>query len=213
VLALEQKLGPILWQLPPQLPFDAERLEAFFALLPRTTVAAAELARQHDHRVRHGSYLEVRDDRRLRYALEVRHETFDDPAFVRLLRRLDIALCVADTAGKWPYLEDVTADFVYVRLHGDKRLYVSGYQSAALERWAARVAAWRATGRDVFVYFDNDVKVHAPFDAMNLAARLGHGKRVSFPLAARRAAEARRGIAVPRATWDRWRWGRTAGSR
>ena len=205
VLALEEKLGPILWQLPPQLPFDAERLETFFALLPRSTAAAAEIARRHDHRLRHGAYVDVEADRPLRHALEVRHESFDDPAFVRLLRRADVALCVADTAGKWPCLDAVTSSLVYVRLHGDTRLYVSGYGRAALDAWAARVAAWRADGRDVVVYFDNDVKVRAPFDAMNLAARLGHGTPVTFPLAARRAAEARRAIEAPRATWDRWR--------
>jgi uncharacterized protein YecE (DUF72 family) len=118
---------------------------------------------------------------------------------------MQVALCVADSAGKWPYIEDVTADFVYVRLHGAKRLYVSGYDSGTLDTWAARISAWQATGRDVFVYFDNDVKVRAPFDAMNLAARLGHGRRVRFPLGARRAAEAARGVEVPRARWDRWR--------
>jgi uncharacterized protein YecE (DUF72 family) len=206
VLALEEKLGPILWQLPPQLAFDAARLTEFFALLPRTTGAAARLARGHDQRLRHGVYLDVRVDRPLRHAIEVRHATYAAPAFLRLLRRHDVALCVADTAGKWPFLADVTADFVYVRLHGDKRLYVSGYGRAALDAWATRVAAWRDRGRDVYVYLDNDVKVRAPFDAMNLAARLGHGHPVSFPLAARRAAEARRGVETPRTGWDRWRW-------
>jgi uncharacterized protein YecE (DUF72 family) len=206
VLALEEKLGPILWQLPPQLGFDAERIEAFLALLPRTTAAAAELARRHDSRLRHGSHLDVRADRPLRYALEVRHETFDDPAFIALLRRQGVALCVADTAGKWPYFEKDTADFMYVRLHGDKRLYVSGYGSAALDVWARRIRRWLTRRRDVFVYFDNDVKVRAPFDAINLAARLGHGRRVSFPLAARRAVERTRGLELPRTTWDRWRF-------
>jgi uncharacterized protein YecE (DUF72 family) len=205
VLALEEKLGPILWQLPPQLPFDAERLEAFFAMLPRSTAAAAELARGHDQRLQYGAHLEVSVDRPLRHAVEIRHPTFEDPSFVRLLRRAGIALCVADTAGRWPYLEDVTADFVYVRLHGDKRLYVSGYGRAALDAWAVRIAAWRRAGHDVFVYFDNDVKVRAPFDAMNLAARLGYGQPVRFPLAARRAAEAARGVEEPRAAQDRWR--------
>jgi uncharacterized protein YecE (DUF72 family) len=205
VLALGEKLGPILWQLPPQLGFGAERLEAFFAMLPRTAAAAAEVARQHDHRIRHGAHLEVREDRPLRYALEVRHPTFVQPAFVELLRRAGIALCVADTAGRWPYLEDVTADFVYVRLHGAKRLYVSGYDSGALDAWAERIRRWQAMGRDVFVYFDNDVKVRAPFDAMNLAARLGQGERVRFPLAARRAVEAARGVEEPRPAGDRWR--------
>jgi uncharacterized protein YecE (DUF72 family) len=207
VLGLGEKLGPILWQLPPQLGYDAERLEAFFALLPRTTAAAAELARRHDARLRHGAWLDVRVDRPLRHALEVRHETFHDPAFVRLLRRADVALVVADTAGRWPFLDAVTSDHVYVRLHGDKRLYVSGYGRAALDAWAARIAAWRDAGRDVFVYFDNDVKVRAPFDAMNLAARLGQGSPVTFPMAARRAVEAARGVELPRRTWDRWRFG------
>ena len=206
VLALDDKLGPILWQLPPQLAFQAERIEAFLASLPRTTLEAAELARRHDARLTHGAWFDVRIDRPLRHALEVRHDSFDDPAFVRILRKANVALCVADTAGTWPCLEDVTADFVYVRLHGAERLYASGYSSHDLDRWAKRIAAWQrgetpagaslaapetrppsAAGRDVYVYFDNDVKVHAPFDAMNLAARLGHGRRVPFPRGRQRA--------------------------
>ncbi len=146
VLALEEKLGPILWQLPPQLPFDAERLAAFFAILPRTTSAAAVLARSHDARIKHGAHLDVQAGRPLRYALEVRHPSYDDPAFMKLLRKHDIAFCVADTAGKYLYREDVTSDFVYVRLHGDKRLYVSGYGPAALDRWAERIRSGEPTG-------------------------------------------------------------------
>jgi uncharacterized protein YecE (DUF72 family) len=187
VLAFEDKLGPVLWQLPPSMPFDAERLARFFDLLPRTTRAAVALARRHDHRVEHRSYVETLADRPLRHALEVRHASFHRPAFVELLRRHEVALCVADTAGLFPDLEDVTADFVYVRLHGDTKLYVSGYSRPALERWAERVEAWsrggqvedarlaapdappaRARSRDVYVYFDNDAKVRAPFDAMTL---------------------------------------------
>ncbi len=120
VLALEEKLGPILWQLPPQLPFDPQRLEDFFGLLPGSTGAAAEMARRHDHRVKYGTYADVKKDRPLRYALEVRHESYDDPAFVRVLRKHGVALVVADSAGRFPCLEEVTADFVYVRLHGAK---------------------------------------------------------------------------------------------
>ena len=226
VLALEDKLGPVLWQLPPQLSFNAERIEEFLASLPRTTAAAADTAPRPAPRINHGAYLDVRLDRPIRYAMEVRHETFDDPAFVRILRKANVALCVADTAGKWPYLEDVTADFVYIRLHGAKRLYASGYSSAELDRWADRIAAWRegkepddavraaprtkpraARGRDVYVYFDNDVKVRAPFDAMNLAARFGHGHRVAFPRNLHRAAESERGVVEVRQVWDRWRYG------
>ncbi|HSD11233.1 MAG TPA: DUF72 domain-containing protein [Candidatus Binatia bacterium] len=190
VLGLKEKLGPILWQLPPSFRFDEKRLAGFFELLPRDTIEAAALARRHDHWLDGRSW--VRADRRrpIRHAIEIRHESFRSPRFVRLLRRRSIALVVADTAGRWPLLEDLTADFVYVRLHGSSELYVSGYTSSALEGWARRIRAWLAGGepedahracatparrrkaRDVYVYFDNDAKVHAPFDAMALAARL-----------------------------------------
>jgi uncharacterized protein YecE (DUF72 family) len=188
VLALEHKLGPMLWQLPPTLKLDAERLAKFFELLPRTTKEAAKLARRHDERVKGRAHLRVHDDRELRHALEVRHSSFATPELVELLRKHGIALVVADTAGRWPFLTDVTTDFVYVRLHGDVELYKSGYTDAALEHWAKLVRAWRdgrkppATKlvarpprlqpRDVYVYFDNDVKVHAPYDAMSLAAKV-----------------------------------------
>jgi len=189
VLALGDRLGPILWQLPPTLGFDADRLGAFFALLPRTTRAAAQLATHHDQRLDGRAFTTTDAVRPLRHALEVRHASFETVEFVQLLRDNDIALVCADTAGKWPVLDDVTSDFVYVRLHGDQELYVSGYGDAALDRWAARVRTWQVGGtptdgrtlgpqapvreREVFVYFDNDVKVHAPFDAIALAHRLG----------------------------------------
>jgi uncharacterized protein YecE (DUF72 family) len=193
VFELREKLGPILWQFAPQMPFDAERFGAFFALLPRDTRAAAALAARHDQRVAGRASLDVDAAARpLRHAIEVRHPSFVDPAFVALLRRHRIALVVADTAGRWPLLEDLTADFVYLRLHGDKQLYASGYGNAALDAWAARIDAWsrgrqvadarlaapgtsapRRSRRDVYCYFDNDVKVHAPYDAVALARRLG----------------------------------------
>ncbi|CAA9235513.1 MAG: FIG003003: hypothetical protein [uncultured Corynebacteriales bacterium] len=189
VLALGGKLGPVLWQLPPSLGYDPERLARFFARLPRTTGAAAELAAGHDERLAGRALTAATDDRPLRHALEVRHGTYERPEFVELLRAHDIALVVADTAGKWPALLDVTSDLVYLRLHGDEELYVSGYDPPALDRWAARIRTWAAGGtpadgtvlappaprqpRDVVVYFDNDVKVRAPVDAIALADRLG----------------------------------------
>jgi uncharacterized protein YecE (DUF72 family) len=190
VLALGEQLGPVLWQLPPSLGFHPERLASFFSLLPRTTLAAADLATRHDQRLDgEGRALTTAEsDRPLRHALEVRHASFESIEFIQLLREHDIALVCADTAGKWPLLDDVTSDFVYVRLHGDQELYVSGYGDQALERWADRVRTWQLGGtptdgqtlappapkreRDVFVYFDNDTKVRAPFDAISLAHRL-----------------------------------------
>jgi len=187
VANLGDKLGPFLWQLPPSLPFDAERLEHFLALLPRDTDEAATLARHRNARVRGRTRLAYGARRPLRHALEVRHASFVDPAFVALLRKHRIALVVADTAGKWPLVEDVTSDFVYLRLHGDRKIYVSGYTPAALVNWAARIRAWAAGGqprgarridprarlarepREVYCYFDNDVKVKAPRDARRLA--------------------------------------------
>lgn len=175
LLALGPKLGPILWQLPPNLGFDASRLGQFLALLPRSTSAAARMATHHDERMEGRAWLATDVDRPLRHALEVRHASYVCPAFFALLREHDIAAVTADTAGKWPFIEELTTDFSYVRLHGDQELYVSGYSDEALDDWARRVRSWSA-GRDVFVYFDNDAKVRAPFDALALMERLGLAK-------------------------------------
>jgi uncharacterized protein YecE (DUF72 family) len=172
VLALGEKLGPILWQLPPNLGFDPERLAAFFTQLPRSTGEAAWLARRHDERLKDRSFTSALTDRPLRHALEIRHKSFRTSAFPDLLREHAISLVVADTAGRWPLLRDVTADLVYVRLHGDVELYTSGYTDEALDRWAAEIGQWLAAGLDVQVHFDNDVKVHAPYDAIHLAERV-----------------------------------------
>jgi uncharacterized protein YecE (DUF72 family) len=175
VLALGPKLGPLLWQLPPNLGYDESRLADFFALLPRTTTAAAALAAGHDERMEGRAWLTTDADRPLRHGLEVRHPTYENDRFLHVLREHDVAVVTADTAGKWPLFLEPTTDFAYVRLHGDAELYTSGYSDQALDTWAARVREWRDQGLDVVVYFDNDVKVHAPYDAQRLAARLGLG--------------------------------------
>lgn len=177
VLALGPRLGPVLWQLPGTTAFDEAVLDEFLGLLPRTTREAARLARRHDDHLKARAWMRVDADRPMRHALEVRHDSFRDPAFTRLARRHGVAVVVADTAGRWPLLTEPTADHVYVRLHGDRELYVSGYEDAALRRWARRVRGWAKDGLDVHVYFDNDVKVRAPFDAMALADMLGVGPR------------------------------------
>ena len=83
-----------------------------------------------------------------------------------------MALVVADSPGRWPYLEERTSDFVYVRLHGHTELYASGYSGASLDAWARKVRGWVADGLDVFVYFDNDARGRAPHDAVSLLERL-----------------------------------------
>ena len=191
LLRLKEKLGPILWQLPPSFRYNKERLEEFFRLLPRDTQEASALAKKHNGHLKARAWTQAGEILPVRHAMEVRHESFQTPEFVELLRKHNIALVVADTAGKWPFMDDTTSDFVYARLHGDEELYASGYTASALEHWAAKVRAWsagrqpdeaklvaapgdtRKAGRDVFVYFDNDVKVRSPYDAMSLAHRLG----------------------------------------
>ena len=187
ILALEDKMGPILWQLPPQMQFDPERLKAFLKILPRTTRQAANLARRCDARLDGRSLLTTSRNIPLRHCLEIRHESFVVPEFIDLLRELNIGLVVADTV-EWPLLMDITADFVYVRLHGSEQLYASGYERPAISLWAQRVIQFASgeepegrragiagpakTSRDVYVYFDNDAKVRAPFDAQALQAQI-----------------------------------------
>lgn len=191
IFNLKEKLGPLLWQFPPFFRYEEDRLELFFSLLPRDTAQALAIARGREARMHGRARLAIDRNRPLRHAIEIRHESFATKSFIALLRRHSVALVVADTAGKWPYLEDVTADFMYLRLHGDKKLYASGYGDAALERWRRRIQKW-TTGsqprdaslvstvkppsqktRDVYAYFDNDVKVRAPFDADRLRHMLG----------------------------------------
>ena len=188
MLRLGAKLGPLLWQLPPNFRFDAERIAGFLQLLPHDTDQAGALARRHDARLAGRAWINPILPMPLRHAMEIRNDSFKTPEFIALLRRHRVALVAADTV-EWPLLGDLTADFVYCRLHGSEELYASGYDDAALDRWAARVRAWtrggepddlpriggaaaERRGRDVFVYFDNDAKVRAPFDAQALMRRL-----------------------------------------
>ena len=193
LLALGDKLGPLLWQFPERMRFDAARMQAFLDLLPRDTDAASRLARRRDaSRLKGRAVLTPLHHGPLRNAFEVRHESFITPQWLDMLRERGMALVVADTAGRWPRVEEPTTDFMYLRLHGDAELYVSGYGDDALDDWARRIRAWqrgaqprgahRATrgrapsvAQDVYCYFDNDAKVHAPFDAQALAAKLGVG--------------------------------------
>lgn len=187
-LALREKLGPFLWQFPPSMSFDPERFETFLKLLPKDYKGA----------IRHGrksslppekTWLHSANNRPLRHAIEFRNNTFLNPWFPELLRKYNVAIVFADTAGRWPYLEDITADFVYVRLHGDSELYTSEYDDETLDFWSKRIKLWKkgleprdrltltderplVIERDVYVYFDNDAKARAPANAKSLLQRL-----------------------------------------
>jgi uncharacterized protein YecE (DUF72 family) len=187
VLGLGAKLGPFLWQLPPNFKFEAERIEAFLAALPHDTDAASAIACNHDSRLAGRALIKAPAPHRLRHAMEIRHDSFATREFIDLLRHYKVALVCADTV-EWPRLADVTADFIYCRLHGSEQLYASGYDPPAIDAWAARAKTWSAGGtpkdldrcgplaprkkRDVFIYFDNDIKVRAPHDAKELEKKL-----------------------------------------
>jgi uncharacterized protein YecE (DUF72 family) len=192
LLSLGKKLGPFLWQFPPNFSFDAERFDKFFGLLPKTQEEASEFSANHDRRMNGRAFVEVEKAGKhlsLRHAIEIRNPSFVCEEFIALLRQHRIALVVADTV-EWPRLMDITADFMYCRLHGSEQLYASGYDSDAIDTRAKRVLAWsrgeevsdgkkastkngpQRKSRDVFVYFDNDRKVRAPFDAQSLEKRI-----------------------------------------
>lgn len=187
-LALQEKLGPFLWQFPPSMSFDPDKFEHFLSKLPKDFHEAARLGKKAEI-AKDRQYLKVKKNFKLRHAVEVRNNSFLNPWFVEMLREHNVAIVFADTAGRWPYFEDITADFIYVRLHGDEELYVSGYDDDTLDFWSDRIKQWRIgleakdkltmtddpithIERDVYVYFDNDAKVRAPVDAKGLIHRL-----------------------------------------
>jgi uncharacterized protein YecE (DUF72 family) len=172
ILLLGRQLGPILWQLPPMLPFDRARARTFMQALPRTIAEAERWARRHDARTTGRAALTAPDGRDLplRHAVEPRHASwFEDDALAEL-RAQQVALVAADTAGRHPFSLARTADFAYLRLHGSTQLYASRYEDAEIATWADRVRRLRDQGTDVHVYFDNDARAHAPDDAARLQA-------------------------------------------
>jgi uncharacterized protein YecE (DUF72 family) len=172
ILALGEKTGPFLWQLPTSYRFEAERLDAFMRMLPRSSTEAEAVARDHDHRLRRGALVESPLHVTYRHAFEVRHPSYFHNEFYDLLRKHRCAFVIADTAGTFGYAEEVTADFVYVRLHGSQALYTSDYTDDELSRWSSQTKQWLAAGLDVYIYFDNDARVHAPYNAIWLQTLL-----------------------------------------
>lgn len=193
IFELKEKLGAILWQFPPSFKFNEEQFRKFLITLPTKYADAEKNTRKFhpDFKLPDNTKL----TEKLRHAVEIRNETFINDTFIELLRKYHIAFVIADTAGRWPYAEDITSDFVYMRLHGDTELYKSGYSKEAIERWHKRIKSWSKgvqprdakliTKRsklnkslDVFCYFDNTDKLWAPQDARNLSTLLGIGKEL-----------------------------------
>ena len=139
---LQEKLGPILFQLPPSLSFDEEEFRRFCSHLPE------------DHL----------------FVLEVRHPSWADKRVATMLSDYNIALCISDTAGRYPYVEEDSATFMYARLHGSQELYVSEYTEEELQAYAQKIRAW---SKETYVYFDNDFGGYAVKNAQRLKAILG----------------------------------------
>lgn len=189
LLELKEKLGPILWQFPSR-GVNPDRFPEFFELLPANTEEASALAHRHDRRVSGRTSMSADRKRRIRYAVELRDPDLFSPEFVRLARQHGAALVFSHCGGNWPYTEEPTGGFVYIRLHGAPHTYASRYSDSDLDRWAEKIRRWadgkepslpaRITdrkpparkSRDAYIYFDNDSEGHAPHDARRLMERL-----------------------------------------
>jgi uncharacterized protein YecE (DUF72 family) len=184
-------LGPILWQLSPRITLDVSRMETFLSLLPGDTREVATLARTHSMPMRKVN-VEATGRFTVRHVLQLRNPSSMTPAVAEVARRHWVALAFSHSS-QWPYTEELTADFVYLLLHGPGELYASRYTAAELRQWSHRIRVWAAGGeppdarritsrhppgrkrRDVYVYFDNDAGGCAPGQAMDLARLVGSG--------------------------------------
>jgi uncharacterized protein YecE (DUF72 family) len=181
LLRLGRALGPILWQLPAQARFDAERARVFLSALPVDVAAAEQLAAHHDERLAGRAALCAPDGTRarLRHALEARHPSWFAPEALALLAAHDVALAASDAPDFPCSLARTSRRFAYVRLHGSRQKYASRYTDEELDEWAEQISSWLDGGADVYVYFDNDFRAHAPSDALRLRARLDGSRRQS----------------------------------
>ena len=169
-LAMSNRLGPFVWQLPPNLAFEPESFEAFLDLLPKTVKSYLALAGRADG-AKQAPFLDASGVTRIRHAIEPRHASFNTPEVNALLAQHNIARVIADTVEQ-PQ-RDLTADFAYCRLQGPARPDASGYGEADIAAWAQTIAGWRDAGRDIYAYFVHEDKLHAPQNAIALRRALG----------------------------------------
>ncbi len=169
-LALGSRLGPFVWQLPPNLAFDPKSFPAFLELLPKDVESYLALAAKADG-ARQEPFLDAKDVTRIRHAIEPRHASFNTPDVDALFARHNVARVIADTV-EHPQ-RGLTADFAYCRLQGPARPEAAGYAEADIADWASTISGWRDAGRDVYAYFVHEDKLHAPQNAMALRRALG----------------------------------------
>ncbi len=150
--AMKTKLGPVLIQLPPGLSFDGSLIRDFFNVLKK----------QYDQ---------------YRFAIEVRHDSWISDHFFHMLEQYGIAFVIADSGSRFPYHEAVTADHVYLRLHGPEKLYASDYDRADLHMYAEKIMRWISAGHEVWVFFNNDFGGFAVKNALELNAMLSNPSR------------------------------------
>jgi uncharacterized protein YecE (DUF72 family) len=189
LFCLKEKLGPILWQFPPNVMLKDDRFEKFLELLPYDSKAASRLAKKHTSKMDGRAFFKPAGDYAIRHAFEFRHPSFINPKFIDLLRKYGVAIVFAHSGMKSPYTEDLTADFIYARMHGQESPYEKGYPKSFLSHWAQRVSAWsqgkqpedaqcvstkkpKSTPRDAYIYFDTEAKEYAPWDALNFSKQM-----------------------------------------
>lgn len=178
LLCLKEKLGPILWQFPPFVTLKDDRFEKFIKMLPRDTKAFSKMAKQHGEKVEGRAYTKTTGSWPIRYAFEFRHKSFLNKDFTDFLKAHNVAFVCAHAGGKdIPYLEEPTADFVYIRLHGEGKEYKKGYPLPELKKWERKLTQWNQKGLDTYIYFNNDAKAFAPAGAMKLIQLLKKTKR------------------------------------
>ncbi len=174
LLCLRKKLGPILWQFPPNVMLKDDRFEKFLRLLPQDAKSASRLARKHGKKVEGRAFTKAQGDFKVRHAFEFRHKSFLNKDFVDLLREHNVAFVFAHEGGeRAPYTEDPTADFIYARLHGEGKRFKKGYPDREIAEWASKISHWNRKGLDAFVYFSNEAKVYSPNGATKLLKKLG----------------------------------------
>ncbi len=172
VLCLKEKLGPILWQFPPNVMLKDDRFEIFLKQLPQNSKEASRLAKKHGKKVEGRAFTKAEGNFPVRHAFEFRHKSFLNKDFMDLMRAHNVAFVFAHEGGKKaPYTEEPTADFVYARLHGEG--FKKGYPQKEIADWAKKVRHWNKTGLETFVYFSNEAKVYSPVGAIKLLKTLG----------------------------------------